>query len=203
MKSIVYIQLLFVSFVLLSCSSKSVSDTDVEKPQLSDSAYLDVIDDNTENYRKYSGLYNKFYVWGTILNSKVQEAILDRTRYYKQLEQRDHQQNIEMVGQQNSNQSRFFLSFFSPEKDYRNLHRENSLWKAYLIHNGTKYPGKINEVKEKGMHVKKLYIHHTRWSKPYEVVFNVPMTSVERENCKFILSSSAGKAVMNFKPVIN
>lgn len=189
--------LIFISF-LISCSSAPVSELDVAPAALNQGQYESLIKKYTRSDKRYSGLYNKYHVSATLLNSQVQGAIDDRLRFYKQLNDQDYESEREASQQRLSSQSLVFLSFYSPEKDYRKLHRPNSLWKIYVEYNGQKYPGRIKKDKEKELQLKKLFPHHSRWSSPYIVTFNVPMTSLEEGKATLILSSSAGKSVLEF-----
>ncbi|MCB0415044.1 MAG: hypothetical protein KDD50_11970 [Bdellovibrionales bacterium] len=193
-----FITLVYLLVTSLSCSSIEEGSPEISPPQLSYEQYADLVDENTFSDKRYSGLYNKYHVWATFLTSKLQEAQLDQIRFFLQQSQEEYQKSKEHFQQLRSTSSQVFLSFYSPEKDYRNLNRPESLWRVYLEFEGKRYQGKISLEKEKKLQIKKIYPHHTRWSTAYLVDFNLPMTTLETGHAKFILTSSAGKTIFEF-----
>ena len=77
--------LLFLTLsFMVSCSSKD-KVSDYEKPQLSDSQFNKLVKSYTFHEEGYSGFDNDFNLTATLLNSKINMAIVDRVRYHKQL----------------------------------------------------------------------------------------------------------------------
>ena len=97
-----------------------------------------------------------------------------------------------------SEETQFFLSYFTPDKELKNLHRGDSFWKFYLEIDGRKYTGKLARKRKFEAQTRTLFPHHTRWSKGYLLKFKVPTLSIEGNSFKIIMTSSAGKSVFNF-----
>jgi hypothetical protein len=59
--------------------------------------------------------------------------------------------------------------------------------------------GKVRKMSEKPVELQQLYPHlKERFSTPYEISFNVPMTNVETAKVKVVLTSSLGQAEFKF-----
>lgn len=183
---------------LISCQTSNLNKTDVPRPLLSDSEYSNLIAQFSANDKKYSGLYNKYQVTVTLLNTKVQEAKLDKLRFFLQQSNSTYQIERNRTFQKMNLQAQVFMSFFATEKDYKNLHRPTSLWKVYIESNGQRYEGQVSKVDHLKVELKSIFPYHNRWSTGYMVTFNLPMTSLEKNKSTFTLTSSAGKSVFDF-----
>lgn len=197
-----HLKLVMALFFILStaaCTSMEKNSLGF-KPKLSPSEYSKLIKDNTFNKKEYKGFYNQFDVSVTFLTTEVFSANLERMRYYLQWDEVKYQQKREEMFQTLSNSSKVFLSFYTPEPDLRNPQRPDSLWEVYLEVDGQRYEGEIKSHNEAHYLLKELYPHHTRWSNGYMISFNIPMSVVESQNSKLVLTSPAGKAIFNKSP---
>lgn len=186
-------------FLLAACTSMDKNSLGF-KPKLSPSQYKKLIKQNTFNKKEYKGFYNQFDISATFLTTEVATARLERLRYYHQWTESRYQEKREELFQTLSNKSKMFLSFYTPESDLKNPHRPNSLWEAYIEVSGQRYDGTIKQDKETDYLIKKLYPHHTRWSHGYILSFNIPMSVLETQSAKLVLTSPAGKAIFNRSP---
>lgn len=195
---IIFIGMLLFLTVGCSSSDKKIEPI-VPAPEMSDSEYTKLIESQTQNKKEYSGLHNKFDLSATLLTSALGAAELDRKRFFFQWDNEKTKKEREKYFQEKSSSTRFFISFFSPDKELRNLHRPQSLWKIYLEYNGKVYSGKIIKSTETFFLLKKIYPHHTKWGTPYFASFDVPTTVIEKSKSKLVLTSSAGKAIFKYE----
>lgn len=191
--------LLLLPIFLMNCSSSPKSnDLDTVFKKMSDTEYKNIINSYSKNDKKYSGMHNTYQVFTTIINSTIDEALLQREGYFMQWTSETAQREREKRFQQRSAVSKFFISMFTPKADYNDLHRANSMWKIYLESNGQKYQGSVRQQKLKLSQLTNLYPYHSRFNKAYIVEFNVPMSAVEKSEATLIITSSLGNSVFKF-----
>ncbi|MGE0528975.1 MAG: hypothetical protein AB7G93_19115 [Bdellovibrionales bacterium] len=188
-------------FVLSACAQKPVSAP--ESPAeavapLPAEEYKGLIGKYTMGTDQYSGFYQTFQADVTILNTRVMTAVLRQRGAFLQWDTREYQREREKFLQEASAYSKFFLRFFSPEREYADLHKGKSIWKVYLEVGGSRFEGKVRKMDQKLVELQTLFPHVDRFSVAYEVTFNVPMTTVERSPSKVVLTSSLGAAEFKF-----
>jgi len=166
---------------------------------LSDEEYASVIRRNTTKTNQYAGIYQTFQADMTIQSSEVQTAGLRQKAYFLQWDERVYQREREKMLQENSAYSKFFMRFYSPERDYDDLHKGKTIWRVYLDFNGQRIEGKVKKLFDKYVEIQTIYPHFDRFSTPYEISFNVPMSTIEKTSCKVTLTSSLGAADFIFK----
>ena len=70
--------------------------------------------------------------------------------------------------------------------------------KVYLEYQGSRFEGKVKKMAEKFVEIQTIFPHIDRFSTPYEITFNVPMTTLETGPAKVVLASSLGTAEFKF-----
>lgn len=189
----------FLAFLVLlaGCAHKPVTGPNTVEP-LNPAEYARLIRKHTRGTDQYSGFYQTFQADMTILTTEVQSASLRQKGNFLQWDMKQYQAEREKSMQEANAYSKFFLRFFSPEKDYDDLHKGKSIWKVFLEYGGSRFEGKVTKMQEKAVEVATLYPHMDRFSTAYEVTFNVPMTTIEQGASKVILTSSLGQAEFVF-----
>jgi hypothetical protein len=165
---------------------------------LGEYAYASLIKKHTTRTNQYSGFYQTFQADMTILTTEVQSAALKQRGQFLQWDQRQFQNERDKMVQEAAAYSKFFLRFYSPEHDYDDLNKGKTIWKVYLEYNGSRFEGKVKKLAEKYVELQTIYPYLDRFSTPYEIQFNVPMTTIENGECKVILTSSLGTAEFHF-----
>lgn len=196
-KSISIFLILATLGILANCASKPIQGLNVIEP-LSDSEYTEIIKKNTSRANKYKGFYQSFQADLTILTNEAMSASLKQKGAFLQWDEKQYQSEREKSVQEAAAYSKFFLRFFAPEKDYDDLSKAKTIWKIYLEFNGTRFEGKVKKLTDKLIELQTLYPHMDRFSTPYEITFNVPMSTVETGESKVVLSSSLGSAEFVF-----
>lgn len=192
-----HILILATLLIGLGCTSAPVNNSNVVQG-IPLSEYTSVIRKNTSKTNQYSGFYQTFQADMTILNTEVITAGLRQRGHFMQWDQRQYQTERDKALQDASAFSKFFMRFYAPEKDYDDLHKGKTIWKVYLDYSGSRFEGKVRKMSEKLVELQTLYPQMDRFSTPYEITFNVPMSTIERGGAKVILTSSLGSAEFVF-----
>ncbi len=192
-------RLLFVTFAIAvaGCTAAPLKNSSGVEA-MSPSSYASLISKHTVKTNQYSGFYQTFQADVTILSSDLQTEILKQRAQFSQWDQSAYQSERDKVMQESGAYSKFFLRFFSPENEYNDLNKAKTIWKVYLDYGGTRFEGKVRKVDEKYVELRTVYPHVDNFSTPYEVTFNVPMTTVEGGQSKVTLTSSLGSAEFSF-----
>jgi len=163
-------------------------------------SYEHLIQKFTRGTNQYSGFYQTFQADVTILNNEVQMAGLKQRAHFLKWDAAQERTEREKVLQEASAYSKFFMRFFTPDRDNDDLHKGKSIWKVFLEYNGTRFEGKVTKPTAKAVELVTLYPYLDRFSTPYEVTFNVPMTTIQQGRSKFVITSSLGTAEFVFDP---
>lgn len=196
MKPILSLSLLTLMFT--GCSSAPTNKGTEVGLRLEDSAYEKLIQTHTQSDKAYNGLNNTFQIHATQVNSEVQSALLQKYSDTLQWNTSTGLKEREKALQEMSSQSQFAVSFFTPTRRHNDLHKSISIWKLYLEHNGRRFEGTAQKKNLQIVQLKKLYPYHNRWSTAYTVTFKVPMTVLERQNSKLILTSMLGQTELKY-----
>ncbi len=167
-------------------------------PPLAKSQYVNLVKQNTKSTNQYSGLYQTFQADVTILTSELQSESLKQKAQFQQWDARRYQLEREKMLEENAAFAKFFLRFYTPERDYDDLDKSRSIWKIYIDYNGNRFEGKVSKISDKLVEIQHLYPHMDRFSTPYEISFNVPMATIEQGKIIVTLTSSLGTANFQF-----
>lgn len=159
-----------------------------------------LIDQNTRHDQQYDGFYNKFEIYATFLNSNVQSAILQKKSEALNWDAKQAQTEREKLFQENSNQTKFAVSFFVPSVRLNDLHKKASIWRVYLDVGGKRYEGRVLKRNGKLEDIQTLFNYHSRWSVAYDIIFDIPLSGVEGQNApvNFVLTSTQGAIYLKF-----
>ncbi|NJL25743.1 MAG: hypothetical protein HC902_11595, partial [Calothrix sp. SM1_5_4] len=193
-----FLRVLISSFIILAgCASQPQVRSDAVEP-IDQSEYTRLIGKNTAKTSRYSGFYQTFQADVTILTVEVQTSGLRRKAQLLQWSPGQYQGERDKVLQEAGAYAKFFLRFFSPDKEHDDLSKSKSIWKVYLDYGGSRFEGQVKKLSDKLIELQTLYPHMDRFSTPYEITFNVPMNSVEQGPGKVTLTSSLGTAEFSF-----
>jgi hypothetical protein len=188
---------LFILTLTASCAHNEPNGA-VIGTRYENSNYEALIGKFTKHSVQYEGLYNKFELNVTFINSEVQAAILQKRSDIYQWDTKLAQKEREKILQENSTQTKFALSFFVPSIRLNDLNKPTTIWKAFLESHGHRYAGRITKRNGKLEDIQATYPYHNRWSVPYEITFDVPLAGVEDAPLKFIITSSQGSASLQY-----
>lgn len=185
--------------ILAGCVQAPVTHRD-PVPSLPRGEYEALIKRNTRSANQYSGLYQTFQCDVTQLNNEVLAESLKQKGHFLQWNQTEYQQERDKVMQEASAYAKFFIRFYTPDRDYDDLDKGKSIWKVYLEYSGNRFEGKIRKLNDKLIEIEAMYPHMNRFSTPYEVTFNIPMPTIEGGSAKVVITSSLGTAEFPFAP---
>lgn len=188
--------ILALSLLLSACSSYEILPSG--RRLKTNNEYNEIIDKNSDHVRRYNGFYNTIDMQGTLLNAEVLDAQIDQnTRLYQWDEQRmnsERTKNVERL----SKQTEVFVSFFTPEKKDDNLAKFDTKWQIYLDVGGQRYEGKVTRIKQLVSETQSLYPYYVKFTTPYILTFNTPMTSNEGKEMKVTITGPVDTGVMVF-----
>ncbi len=181
---------------LTSCASTQKTNSPIES--LAPAEYAALIKKHTRGTDQYQGFHQTFQADVTILNSEVQAATTRQRAQFLGWDEPKFQEEREKAIQDSNAYAKFFLRFFSPNNEYDDLSKGKTIWKVYLELQGRRFEGKVQKVSSKLVETITLYPHMNRFSTPYIITFNVPMTTLERDSAKVTLTSSLGSSEFSF-----
>jgi hypothetical protein len=100
--------------------------------------------------------------------------------------------------QEASTQTTIFLQFYSPEPDYDDLGRANTIWHIYMTVDGRKFEGKAKKARGKLIEFQAIFPDYDMFSTPYEITFDISTADVVRREVKFTMASTLGEAEFDY-----
>ena len=160
--------------------------------------YAQVLKKNTRKTNQYAGFHQTFQADVTRLDAEMITAILRQKAQFFEWDQRRYQAERDKAIQEGAAFAKFFVRFYAAEREYDDLDRPKSIWKVYLDYAGNRFEGKIHKMGDKLIEVQSLFPNMDRFSSPYEITFNIPMSTLEQGESKVTLTSSLGTAEFDF-----
>jgi len=192
---------LIVTAVMVNLSSCVTPHQNPNLPSLiSASDYFSEIAEHTETQKVYDGFYQTLELSGTMLTTQVLRAQVDHKARIYQWSQDQYTSNRSETENSLSRETKFFISFFVPERKHDDLNKPKTLWKIFLDAGGKRYEGKAERVKTILAEIQSVYPHHTRFSSAYIVTFPVPVSLIENTEAKFTITGPVSSTSLEFKP---
>jgi hypothetical protein len=164
--------------------------------------YRETISHHSQFVRKYDGIYEVYRARATFLTPECREAILNQQASYLSWDSRKMQAERERNSQEMSSQTQFFIQLYTPDVEYNDLGKYNSIWKIYLVIDGHRFEGKAKKMHGKPIEFQAVYPEYDSFSRPYLLTFNVATTDAIRHDVKLVLASTLGVAEFNFPPAL-
>ena len=182
---------------LIACSH--LSDTaESGLPRFSGS-YLSAVSALTQSGQAYQGVNNLYQVRVTMLTSSLVARQIDQRKALYGWDNKKMEEESAKARQQFSTETRFFLSFFSPEGSHSNLTDKTSLWR-FLLQTGTqRVVGEPKAIRTPLADIQSEYPDHDRFSLPYMIHFPVPLSATEAGDVTFIMTGPLGNEEFVFK----
>jgi hypothetical protein len=167
---------------------------------ISEARYIPIYKRYTQTAKEYSGFHNTFEARMTFLHSELNTLRLRRKGHYLRWSLDRFQKEREKLFQEMSTEAKAFLLFYTPEIEYDDLAKPNTIWKLYLEFDGQRYEGKVDKAKEKRIELQAQFPDIDPFSSSYFVTFPLPTSLVEDQAFTIILTSSVGTAKYVIKP---
>jgi hypothetical protein len=163
--------------------------------------YRDVVEKFTKGDKLYDGFVLKFEYHASLLTTVLTDAQISLTAQDLQWTQSKVAAEREKHTSEASRETKIFLSFFTPENENDNLETTNSIWKVFLITEGSKIEGKVIRTGGLMADLQKKYPEHTRFNTPYQVTFPIPMTQVQQTTSRFVITGHLGTSEVAFPSI--
>lgn len=160
--------------------------------------YTRLVENHTDTTKSYDGFMNILDISATELTSAVQLAQVDQYARVYQWNPEQYRNEKEKVRADFPKQTEIFLSFFVPDRKHDDLEKSHSKWKIFLDVGDKRYEGKATRVKGLLAELQILYPHHTRWHTAYRLTFPVPVTQVETQPTRLVLTGPVASANLDF-----
>lgn len=189
----------FCALTLLISGCVSQLKTPDGVPEISVSEYHSMVNERTQKVEEYDGLYNVLTIQATWIDSKLTEAQLSHTARLSQWNEQAYRAERDKRVNENAEKTRFFVSFFTPERKHSDLSRSKSLWKILLEVDGQRYEGTAVKVKQLFSEIQVMYPQHNRWSTPYIVSFPVATALLEGKDVTLTFTGAVASTQLHFK----
>ena len=158
-KAIYLSAFLFFSTLFSGCSSpEKNTDLEIVFKKIPDSEYQKIIQEYTQNDKRYSGFYNDYDVSVTMISTVITEALLQREGYFMQWDPAKARNEREKALQKLSSTSEFFISMFTPKTSHNDLDKGVSMWKVVLEVNGQRYEGTVKKFSKNLVQTQNLFL---------------------------------------------
>lgn len=184
-----------LSFVLAGCATKHYNPN---IPLTDEASYFDALEKSTKKKQIYDGFQASLEFSTTLLSTSVQKYQLDHKARIYQWNSEKYNEEKSKIESDLTKQTEVFLSFYIPDRKSDDLNKKTTLWKVFLDSNGRRYEGKIEKIKTQFAEIIALYPHHNRWSTPYKIIFNIPISMVETSSSKLTITGPVGSASADF-----
>ncbi|MCK4739667.1 MAG: hypothetical protein KAT46_06930 [Deltaproteobacteria bacterium] len=151
-------------FLLSGCAGENLRE---------DSSYYDVLDENTETLKIYSGVELVLHLSAT-LKSKSFRAAYAR-EYSKRFKLDSAKTDVMKVDNSEALKEyvEFFFSAHTPDPKWNDFEEKDSIWKLYLSDStkGRVIPFEIKKLEEDSPALKEFFPYIDAWSKVYSIKF--------------------------------
>ena len=186
---------------LAGCASTQQGPVNADiVPPVKDSEYAALINKLSQRQQAYDGFYNMYQAYVLLITSEMENEILQRKGNFLQWSQAQWRAEKEKAAQVMSSETTVMLSFYSPDFQYDDFAKGNSIWRVYLEVNGQRYEGKASKNTDKLVTQQNVYPFHERFNTLYALRFGVPTTVTETAEPVLVITSSLGTSTFKFKP---
>ena len=187
---------LFSAILISGCATTP----DNRRIWIDDETYKNSIAPYTRTAQAYEGFQNVLDVRMTLMNAKVRNAQTLQKATSFQWSEKEAQADRQYSQDSMLTETRFFLSFFTPESKNDNLAKADTVWRIFLDVDGKRYNGTITRALETPTEILDVYPEHTRWQSAYYVKFMAPTRLVEEGPSKITITGPVGSAELQFQP---
>ncbi len=197
---------IFFTFFLFSCSVSDIKRELVELgaiPAGHTSEYLETFKKNSLTSRIYEEFETKAIIGVTYFTNDFLEAYLKERRLF--LKEADFLTLQDREKQINEKNLKFFISFYTPNPDFTDLEKPNSIWQVFIEKNdGSRLlPLSVRKSTEPYPVLNHFFPTLDPWSSPYIAIFprfiDEKKSLNDGEEFKLVFKSVLGTTIFNFK----
>ncbi len=179
----------FISLVCISCATETPATPD---------DYIKVMESYTAGDVEYVGAYNHFNFRATLMNTIIQNAIIDRKTAIYLWDDIKKQQELANLQADNATMTKVFMSFYTPDRRDDNLSSSKSIWAIYLETPQGRYTGTAKKIRTSPTELMTLHPNHNRFTTAYSLEFPVALASVEGQALKLTITGPLGTRSVQF-----
>jgi hypothetical protein len=180
---------------LFGCGSAPTQNSLQLMPE---SDYTEIVSKNTRRKQVYDGFMNTLDVHATFKTQRLSIGQLDQTARIYQWSPEQYASEKDKLLAELKTQSKFFLSFFVPERKHDDLHKKDSKWKIFLDFKGKRLEAQVQRTKSLLAEMQVYYPHHTRWATGYELTFPIATSDLESGNGRIVISGAPASTQLEF-----
>jgi len=189
----IIILVLSFSSLLLSCSTNSKKFDQKYN-------YAQVLNANTQEEKKYSGITNTYQVSVTRLTPQIISLKDQKLAFLQQWPSHRVEEASQAEEESLSKYTTFIVLLYTPVSKNNDLKKGgDSIWRTYLEVGGQRFPGIATAAPYKATQISTLFPNMTRFSKAYQVQFPIAYSEATAGgSIKFILTSDLGTSEFTF-----
>lgn len=165
---------------------------------LSQKQNIRLLNKNTRTHKEYVGLHMSFQSHLVFINSKLKTNQVKLQSQYKNWSEQEANDKLNEMKSDTSNNSQFFLSFYSPNRKRNKLDQKASDWKIILKTSSSEIEGKVKYEDNISDHTKVFYPNIEHWGKAYKVTFPIATSQLENTPFEVVLMGPEGMASFKY-----
>ncbi len=195
--------LLLLILVLLSgCATKKAAEKPPQK------GYQEVLNRWTKGKKVFKGMESRIYATATYKDPEFRTAYIDRYAKSYQLDDEMKKALLDREMDQSDKFNEFFFAAYTPDQNWNDFDRLNSVWKLYLEDNaGSRLtPVSITKVDPSDPLIREFFPYFDMWSSGYIVKFpkyseagQEPIPSADTSYLRLVVSGVLGKVELEWR----
>ncbi|MBI5491804.1 MAG: hypothetical protein HY893_02600 [Deltaproteobacteria bacterium] len=198
--------LLLLILVLLSGCAAKKAPSPIEKPP--QKGYREVLNKWTRGKKVFEGMESRLYFTATYKDPEFRAAYIDRYAQSYQLGDEMRKALLDRETEQSEKFNEFFFAAYTPDQNWNDFDRTNSVWKLYLEDNaGSRLtPVSITKVDPSDQLIREFFPYFDMWSSGYIVKFpkyseagQEPIPSANTSYLKLVVTGVLGKGELEWR----
>lgn len=163
--------------------------------------YLSAVSDLTRTGHAYRGVNNLYQVRVTMLTANLLARQIDQKKTFYGWDNKRSEEESAKLRQQAFTETRFFVSFFTPDGNHSDLTEKNSLWRFLLQTGSQRLVGEAKLISTPLADLQSDYPDHDRFSIPYMISFPIALDAAQTSGATFIMTGPLGNEEFVFPSV--
>ena len=194
-----WLLLLLAAVVLAACAGPGRSAV---------KRYGAALDDSTRSDTIYSGIEARAYLYATYKTPGFRRAYIERYLEEYDLDEDYREALIASEDERSARTNEFFIALYTPEDEWNDLDRKDSVWKLYLEDSsGARLtPLSITKVDGRDPLIREFFPFFDLWSSAYTVEFPKysaaglePFPGKEAESMRLIITGPLGRGELTWR----
>ncbi len=190
---------IYLVSILLLTSCATTNSYEIEGVTAPEGNYNQVLDHWSSDAKVYSGVVSSFQVAATLLAPDVihQQSYLEAKKIHRTAEQ--YTTADQAVMDETKNSTTFFVALYTDKDSNNDLDKQKSFWNVFLDVGGKRFTPKIvKRVFDNRIGLNDKYPYLNSWSRPYTIVFPLPLSQTLEQQVTLTVASPLGAAYLKF-----